>query len=42
VHYIEVHYDSDDEEDACDEDDILVAGDAPSIELSYEVITQVG
>jgi hypothetical protein len=29
-------------EDVCDEDDRLAAGDAPSVELSSEVSTHVG
>jgi hypothetical protein len=37
VYYIEVHYDSDD-----DEDDRLAARDTPSVELSSEVSTHVG
>jgi hypothetical protein len=42
VHYVEVHYDSDDEEDACDEDDRWPTGDPPSVELSSEVSAHVG
>jgi hypothetical protein len=37
-----VHYDSDDEEDACDEDDRWPARDAPLVEPSSSVSTYVG
>jgi hypothetical protein len=42
VHYVEVHYDNEDEEDACDEDDRWTTRDTPSIELSSQVSTHVG